>query len=185
MSQQLQPGHRDDDGDTEGDGGEGNKTLTAQYRRFLHEGHAKYQREQEEQYHLIESGSFVRQLAASLSRMPVFHTTVIHHPQRRIEKMSGPSKDEMLEYLASSFSWAEVEQGVHGLSQGELTPMRVLSELPIAMHLAGKSLRHLVVKEIPFLRVNIELLPPRGSDPTSPAWHELRAALGNLESVSI
>lgn len=64
-----------------------------------------------------------------------------------------------------------------------MVPARVLSELPIALHTAGTTIRHIQVGRLPVCQKNINLLPPRGVDPSSPAWDDLREAFGTLEVV--
>ena len=61
-----------------------------------------------------------------------------------------PLPNEIPAFLATSVAWCVIE---HGKWPGmkEMAPARVLSELPIAIHAAGATLRRLGMKAFPLL----------------------------------
>ena len=149
-------------------------------RQFIRESHDEYKRQHEEQYHLIESGSFVRELVASISLLPRFESLGLKMSSKSpVERME--SGDFMSKFFASAFQMRGIEPLIDTVV-GELASSRLLFELPIAIHAAGATLRHYAVAMLP-----IDLLASQSGDPTGPAWDwdDLRAAFQNLESVTL
>lgn len=75
----------------------------ARYRRVLSEGFAEYRRKHEEQYQLVETGSFVRELAASLSRMPSLRFLDVNNPHENPAQWSALTAATLRTVLTPSF----------------------------------------------------------------------------------
>ncbi|MBE3048970.1 hypothetical protein IMZ48_42025, partial [Candidatus Bathyarchaeota archaeon] len=158
-------------------------------RQFIREAHTEFKRQHEEQYRLVHSGSFIRELTASISRMPRFKTLRFETPAkipvvRALESGEFMSAKFMSAFFTSALQWRDIDNYV-GPSLGQLEPLSILSDLPIAIRAAGATLRHYAVAKFPLYQESIAILAPRGEDPANPAWYNLRAAFNNLESVAL
>ena len=140
---------------------------------------------------LVESGYFVRELAASISRLPRFSTLHFCGNETLPKKFPDNGRfilrslDDLVAAMASPFTTTSSLPDLV-VDPRELAPARLLSELPIAIRDAGASLRHLTVLDFPVQPNNVASLLPQG--PTSsviPEWDALNAAFENLESVLV
>lgn len=159
------------------------------YQHFLRQCHKEFQRKHEEQIQLITDGSLVSTIALSMLRMP--HCGSVQFVDR-ISRHRDPYLCEYKEdptmllnninafapFMTSPLDWITIEQLEGG---AKLVPAKILSELPIAIHQAGATLRKLYVGCFPTL-TNYSIICPYRYSQLNPAWAELRAACQNLES---
>lgn len=148
--------------------------------RIAREGRFAYLWGHLEQRQLIETGSFARGLAASLSRMPQFDTLVIDNQ----DSYSGPAGQYQasVESVGAPFTWQEIEANYHS---GDLEPVSLLCELPVAIHAAGRSLKRFMLRGFPVRSRDIRLLAPAGEGSSFPAWDDLRDALQSVKYVQL
>lgn len=167
--------------------------LSAEYRRILRGGFAEFQRKHEEQRQLVESGSFVRQLVALMLRLSRCRTLIfcdgddwgaleVPSPRRpAIGSMAALS-----EWLVAPYPWSAVESlslASGRVADGELAPARLLVEIPMALHRAGRVLRHFRVDYSPKHHWNIALLAVKESAAAGLDVGGLQSAFGGLETA--
>ncbi|SPO04392.1 uncharacterized protein DNG_07077 [Cephalotrichum gorgonifer] len=117
-------------------------TVGNKYQTLLRESFSEYKRRHDEQMELVESGTFVDTIASAVSRMPLFGSLLfddadIYAGHLTPDEREAPSLSLA---LTAAKSWTALEA-----MSVELTAARVLSDLPIAIHKAGVSLRELCV----------------------------------------
>ncbi|CAH0058099.1 unnamed protein product [Clonostachys solani] len=154
-----------------------------EYRQILLQGHEIFKERHEAQKKLIETGLFVETIAHLIRQIPntVSLSVVDGFTSRRLQRRDMSlliNKEELLPFLTSPFDWSEL-----GFMPNppELVPARILTELPIAIHKSGRSLRHLHIGCIP-VQHGFEQLDP-GTDGFS--WAQLREACQQLEVFNL
>lgn len=138
-----------------------------------HESYCEYQRLHDEQTRLIDSGAFVDAIVSAVSRMPVFGSllfddTDIYAGHLTRQEREAPS---MRLVLTAADRWSTLEANPDGVP-----PARILSDLPIAIHRAGVTLREICITAF-----------PRTAHAASPVIRDaisLRAAFQGLEEVN-
>jgi hypothetical protein len=165
----------------------------SEYQRLLLRGHKEFRRMHEEQRLLLEDGFYARSIASAIARMGNVRSFRLVPWQRdnyEEEFFRGRARRRMLKdtemlirYLASPFSWTETE-GVRE-EPPELACVKLVWELPIALHRAGASLTELSMDALQLSR-NAPMLCPRFPDaPEHAAWDELSAACEQLEIFEV
>jgi hypothetical protein len=117
-----------------------------------------------------------------------------YKPERLFEGRPGNDEGDTISgYLAWPLCWTDIEQLPH---VADIPPARILSELPIALHKAGVSLRavriavrltrnnHMAIRHFTdYVNGESKMTHDEGSPslPQVPAWDELRAASQHLE----
>lgn len=158
---------------------------TTEYQRLLHDVHREFRRRHDEASGLVADGSFVKELAQSISRMPAFSTLRFDDKNPRSTRdMHDPlhtfnDRASLVNFLVSPFLWSDIEKTVRGQpsSEGgmELAVASLLRDLPIAIHEAGGLLRDLSLWVFPKRLHNRSLFDPVGRE------DELRNAFQYLE----
>ncbi|MBE3048109.1 hypothetical protein IMZ48_37515 [Candidatus Bathyarchaeota archaeon] len=134
-------------------------TTGDEHKTLLRESFAEYQRLHAEQDGLISSGAFVDGIAAAVARMPLFGSILFNdedvyagHPKREErEESEEPDPPPPLHLsLTAAEKWAAVE-AMESLEarRAPLPPARILSDLPVAIHAAGATLREIGVNCFP------------------------------------
>jgi hypothetical protein len=149
------------------------------YQKILLESHTEYRRLHEEQLHLIEDGSFAVTIAKLLSRLPRMASLIFVDESRpgddsqlhNNETLYLNNKEKLGRFMVMADDWSTIEQLPGG---AELTPARLLSDLPIACHKAGITLRQMSIECFP-VRNNYSMVRPSSS------WEDLGAACRALE----
>ena len=195
-----------------GGGGDG-KEVTAStdsesddgYRDILAESYDEYRRLQEEQERLLTDGSFVKSLAASISRMPGARALAfldeadvsIYHFSGR-SKLTVPANDhaQLRRLLTAPHSWKTLEELE---PKPDILAVQLLWQLPIAIrshaHSLGtaaarspSTLAHFSISRVPILSNFSHLCPlpsPEGegtndNNDTTATWKTLASALSTL-----
>uniref|UniRef100_A0A8H7KEP3 Uncharacterized protein n=1 Tax=Bionectria ochroleuca TaxID=29856 RepID=A0A8H7KEP3_BIOOC len=150
-----------------------------EYQQILLQGHEIFRERHEAQQKLIETGLFVETIADLIRQIPnTVSLSVVDRftfkPHQRRDMSLLLNKEELLPFLTSPFNWSELGNMP---DPPQLVPARILTELPIAIHKSGRSLRHLHIGCIP-VQHGFEHLDP-GTDGFS--WAQLREACQQLE----
>ncbi|CAG9990913.1 unnamed protein product [Clonostachys byssicola] len=151
-----------------------------EYKQILLQGHEIFRERYEAQQKLIETGLFVETIADLIRQIPntVSLSLVDRFPPKSYRERKDISllvnKEELLPFLTSPFNWSDLWTMP---DPPQLIPARILTELPIAIHKSGRSLRHLHLGCIP-VEHGFEQLDP-GTDGFS--WSQLREACQQLE----
>jgi hypothetical protein len=85
--------------------------------------------------------------------------------------------EELSRFLTTPQGWSTIETLEGG---AELVPAKILSELPIAIHKAGTTLRQIHIDYFPVTSACSMVCPDR-QDRLDPAWADLQAACRHLE----
>lgn len=174
-------------------------------------GYENYRNGHQEQLHLINTGSFVASLAATMAKLPltaslIFEGTKDHHrawasgfqdPTELTEATPSLLLTWVIESCYCTGSSLSLRQIEHLELGAELLPAKILTELPITLHKTGVRLRRLDIRVFPssencvILRPfktykgdeNVVTTSDRQLELTTPgpAWEDLRAASQNLE----
>lgn len=127
-------------------------------------------------------GSFDRRVAAAMPRMPRIHTVHLEHvaPGTKsaltMRRMNWPTSNERLEFTDKLVLSAYLELPYHWEYIAEedwkdLMPVKVLYDLPIAIHQAGSSLRDLSISCFPTPCSLKSLLPDFNDGEHVPLYH--------------
>jgi hypothetical protein len=147
-----------------------------EYLQILSRGRDQYRSQHEEQLRLITSGSFVKDLAAAIAKLPRA-TSLIFEDSFNDGVGFGASplaysnmaqvlldKDVLFRFLVAPLNWLSIQRlGSHVVlhnGQAELQPARILSELPIALHKAGVTLESLRVMVFPTIGNHVLAVRP-------------------------
>jgi hypothetical protein len=166
--------------------GTANDADRLEHQRVLRQCHEEYRQKHEEQRQLITDGSFVNILAASISHMA--HCSSLHfvdsidsyldlYSENPTLLLSKSHTEELSRFMATPQKWRTIEQLEGG---AKLVPAKILSELVIAIHKAGATLRHIHIGCFPLL-TNYSMLCPDRQDQLNPTWADLHAACQHLE----
>lgn len=178
--------------------------LMKEYQEVLREAFDLYCQAHEEQLGLIISGSFVQTVSSCVSRMPNAHALALLDDKVRGYLESGRKeliRDQvsLVRILQRPLSWKKIEhiQRFSEDSESDLNyefppapevmilPARILTELPIALHDSGTTLRDLYVGSFPYRGHFHAICAPNTDDPlVSTIWTDLQAACQQLRSVS-
>ncbi|CEL03113.1 hypothetical protein ASPCAL04270 [Aspergillus calidoustus] len=114
------------------------------YQQCLLNGYENYQQRHREQSRLLAEGSFIQKITASLVRMPHFNSLLLSE-FNRLSRDYSPSPGEewcgidwLGQYLRVPLRWERIEE-LHA----ELVPVKILVDLPVALHRAGVKLTEL------------------------------------------
>ncbi|KAJ4329101.1 hypothetical protein N0V84_000460 [Fusarium piperis] len=152
---------------------------------ILCQSHKKYVQLQKLQHELIYSRSFINTLSSLASRLnrPLalrihdsFDADGLWHRHNAFKILTDNA--ELGKFLLTTYSWGDMNDVKARIT---LSQVKILSELPIAMHKAGVVLRHLTVGCLPEFNNFDKLCPGENESPDSPAWEELSAACQHLE----
>jgi hypothetical protein len=162
--------------------------LVEEFRATLLRSWEAYRHEQQKQHDLVTSSAFVRELTKAVSHMQNADTFWFHDhaPQtdprdveRCISVVSDPSILDGI--LTAPLTWRVAEE-----LDDDLVPARILSELPISLHQAGVSPRHLHIDCCPTnnQRALCGVRNPNGHmNANGRGWDSLRAASHALRTV--
>ena len=139
----------------------------------IHNSHREYQWRYNEQARLIDSGAFVDTIVSAVSRMPLFGSllfddTDIYAGHLTRQEREAPSLPLV---IIAADRWSTLEANYDCVP-----PARILSDLPIAIHRAGVTLREMGIAAF-----------PRTAHAASPLVRDaesLRAAFQDLEEVN-
>lgn len=158
--------------------------------RIFCKGHKEYVKLQKSQHDLVQSRTFVKTLSSLASRLnrPLalrMHTSFDpdglwnRHDAYKILT----DKAELARFMPTANTWSEM---MHTMRTPVMLPqVKILSELPIAMHEAGVVLRHLAVNHLPEFNSYSTLCPGDYESLHSSAWRELSAACQHLEVFQV
>jgi len=149
-------------------------------RNLVLDGYVSYRQKQEEQRRLIEEKAFVKSLVEAMTRMP--QATSITFTDRSSKDMPHAlqiltDKAELTRVLTGPETWRSIERSPGGVV-GELLPVRLLCDLPIALAAAGRPLKGINVCCYPIASGHSMLCP---STQEVPGWGTLRNAFSKLE----
>jgi hypothetical protein len=165
------------------------------YQHILLEGYEKFQRLHREQFALIMDGTFSRTLAACMARMPqadsLFMTDSMDDRDKYLYSYPDGSivlnnPDKLADYIVYPCTWDMIERFSNRTGHVQpfkLLPARLLSQLPIAIHKAGVTLRHLHIARFPSIS-NHKLICPGNKGLDDPAWDDFAEACQNLKTFS-
>jgi hypothetical protein len=91
--------------------------------------------------------------------------------------LSKSNTEDLSRFMATPQNWRTIEKLEGG---AKLVPAKILSELVIAIHKAGATLREIHIGCFPLL-TNYSMICPDHQDQLDPAWAELHAACQHLE----
>ncbi|KAJ4322532.1 hypothetical protein N0V84_004778 [Fusarium piperis] len=159
------------------------------YQRILLQSHEKYSILHAEQLSLIEDGTFVNTLASllpkgqqplSLSIRGTRYDDDGEYMDNYYDVFENP--DALCDFLTDPHAWALLD---HMDGEVSLTQAKIVSELPIALHKAGVSLKYFQLACLP-VRSNFSAICP-GFDisPDAAAWHDLQAACQQLKEFEL
>ena len=159
----------------------------SEFGQVLARGHREYQRRSVEQLYLIANGNFVRRLAIVLAKLPRSGGLEFTDSSEYEDNVTLPKYQQFLRvldstaeldrYLCRPDPWWMREITTVGV---EVSPAKVMVELPIAMKRAGAPLEDIWVRCFP--RQAFYVLHPRQEHTDLTAWHELEDACQNLRS---
>ncbi|KAK5992036.1 hypothetical protein PT974_05432 [Cladobotryum mycophilum] len=162
------------------------------YQLVLLRGHEEFQKKHEEQYSLIVEGTFANVVATSMARMPNANTVQIEgsidRPRHGYDPAIILSDMDVLErFITDAYGWENIE-GFDGHRHRrrplELLPAKLLSQLPITIHQAGASIRHLSIGCFPTMS-NYLMLCPGEKHLRDPVWDDLHDACQGFASFAI
>ena len=174
--------------DTEGFGHESDEGR--KFKQLLYQCHEEYRRKHDDQYRLLTDGSFVRTLAAAVSRMTSLRSLAFFdHLDRPLDDFFDRSgvtilandTESLRRLLVMPQDWAAIEEMD---PTPELLPAKLLWELPIAIYERGQQLREVAVSALP-LKSNFDMLCPHSRDEIQPAWDRLQAAFRCIQRVNV
>lgn len=157
-----------------------------EYQEIFQKGYAEYRRLQQEQQELLENGGFANALAAAVSQMPNVHC--LNFVDEWDPNSCDPDHAETLNdnglisrLISAPFCFRTI--GDEPLEPEEtvckLECVRLLWELPIALHQAGVAVTQIGMSTLP---VSTNFPIPFAQDHNgSPAWEDLAAACERLE----
>lgn len=130
----------------------------------------EYQRRYDEQLRLLDSGAFVDAIVSAASRMPLFGSLLfddndIYEGHLTSDERKAPH------LLTAAHRWRTLEA-----LPDEVLPAQILSDLPVAIHKAGMSLREVSVNTFP--------RTVRSGHPLIRDAESLRLAFQDLEEVN-
>jgi hypothetical protein len=172
--------------ETANEDGNANDADSLEHQRVLRQCHKQYRQKHEEQHQLITDGSFVNLLAASISQMALcsslhFVDSIDNYLDLYSENptllLSKSNTEGLSRFMATPQNWRTIEQLKGG---AKLVPAKILSELVIAIHKAGTTLREIHIGCFPLL-TNYSTICPDRQDQLNPAWADLNAACQHLE----
>ncbi|KAK5659843.1 hypothetical protein OQA88_13306 [Cercophora sp. LCS_1] len=153
------------------------------YTALLSESFDEYRRLQHEQEQLLTDGSFVATLAAFTSRLPSLRAvSFLDRADVGLDDFSGRDNLTVLandhakfrQLLVAPHTWAALEESS---TIPDIPTVKLLWQLPIAMHANGIPLPAIAISRIPILS-NFHHLCPSNND-----WTALGAACSTLESI--
>ncbi|KAK3337717.1 hypothetical protein B0T19DRAFT_397314 [Cercophora scortea] len=162
----------------------------AEYLRILLEGHERFRQKHDEQHRMVWDRSFVDTLAQAMVRMPRATTLAFTDNIQRDQEaffdqpttLLTADKTMLHRFIDSPLDWFDIERVEDEMGSGsesELAAVKILTELPIAIHKAGVRLREMHVGCFPLTNYHMKLCP--GDDAANPAWDDFRAACQSLE----
>ncbi|RSL76764.1 hypothetical protein CEP51_009649 [Fusarium floridanum] len=155
------------------------------YQKILLQSHKEYARLHEEQFQLIEKGTFVNTLASllpkgqqplSLSIRGTKYEDADDYIDDYIEVFEDT--DALCKFLTDPHAWATLD---HMDGEVSLTPAKIVSELPIALHKTGVSLKYFHLSCLPVRSNFSDLCPGLDISPDAAAWHDLQTACQQLK----
>ncbi|OBT81924.1 hypothetical protein VE02_09683 [Pseudogymnoascus sp. 03VT05] len=166
------------------------------YQEILRQGYEEYRQKHEEQFRLITGESFVNTLASAMARMR--HCPYLrfydkmeyvyddyHYNYRNYNDkdrfLLTTDPEELPRLLVAPVRWRDIE-GIRG--GADLTPAKLLSELPIAIHKAGATISTITLHCFPTSN-NYSMICPDLHDPSNPSWPDLRAACQHLTKFEL
>ncbi|KAM6532382.1 hypothetical protein FSOLCH5_001806 [Fusarium solani] len=159
------------------------------YQRILLESHKEYARLHGEQLQLIEKGTFVNTLASLLPK----------GQQPLSLSIQGTKYDEGDDYIGNYWEVFEDTDGLcnflidphpwvlldHMDGEVSLPQAKIISELPIALHKAGVSLKYFQLSCLPFRSNFSNICPGLDISPDAAAWRDLQAAYQQLKQFQL
>ncbi|RSL47691.1 hypothetical protein CEP53_009822 [Fusarium sp. AF-6] len=165
------------------DGDELDEQVLA-YQKILLQSHKEYARLHEEQLHLIEKGTFVNTLSSLLPKgqQPLslsIRGTKYEDADDYIDDYIKvfEDTDALRKFLTDPHAWATLD---HMDGKVSLTPAKIVSELPIALHKADVSLKYFHLSCLPVRSNFSDLCPGLDISPDATAWHDLQIACQQL-----
>ncbi|UPK98555.1 hypothetical protein LCI18_009490 [Fusarium solani-melongenae] len=166
------------------DGNEPDEQVLA-YQKILLESHEEYARLHEEQLQLIEKGTFVNTLA---SLLPKGQQSL----SLSIQGTRGEDEDDYIgnywdvfedahglcDFLTDPHPWVLLD---HMDGEVSLPQAKIISELPIALHKAGVSLKYFQLSCLPVRSNFSDICPGLDVSPDAAAWHDLQVACQQLK----
>lgn len=141
----------------------------------------EYQHKHQDASRLLMDGSFVRHLSASINCLPSLRALSffdnVYHPVKddswdRENIADLARKPEKLRhFMLMPLDWIAIEKLQPA---SELLPLRVLWELPIAIHERGTPLREVAIFSFPTTANNLEMLRPSSQDRFRAAFESVR-----------
>ncbi|RSL46437.1 hypothetical protein CEP54_013861 [Fusarium duplospermum] len=141
--------------------------------------------DEQEQLQLIEKGTFVNTLASLLPKgqQPLSLSIRGTKYEDEDEYMDDcidvfEDTDALCRFLTDPHAWATLN---HRDGEVTLTQAKIVSELPIALHKAGVSLKYFHLSCLPVRSNYSDLCPGPDISPDAAAWHDLQAACEQLK----
>ncbi|KAI8685018.1 F-box domain-containing protein [Fusarium keratoplasticum] len=170
------------------DGDEPDEQVLA-YQKILLESHREYARLHEEQLQLIEKGTFVNTLASLLPKgqQPLslsIQGTRCDDENDYIDNYWEVFEDThgLCDFLTDPHAWASLD---HLDGEVSLPQAKIISELPVALHKAGVSLRYFHLSCLPVRSNFSDICPGLDVSPDAVAWHDLQAACQQLKGFEL
>ncbi|KAI8655155.1 hypothetical protein NCS57_01263600 [Fusarium keratoplasticum] len=164
--------------------------VALEFWRIFCNGHKEYVRLQKSQHDLIQSRTFVKTLSSLASRLNRPLALRLHSSfdsdglwNRHDAYKILTDNAELAKFMPTANTWSEMMHTMR--SPVILHQVKILSELPIAMHEAGVVLRYLTVGCFPELNSYSTLCPGEDESLDSPEWGDLSAACQHLEVFQV
>lgn len=156
-----------------------------EYQQILKNGHEEYRKKHDEQFRIINEGTFVDVLLAAIARMPTSEALYIDDSMPPYFDIESPSllnsKRELARHMPIPHEWSTIEKMEVG---AKLLPARILLSLPIAMHKAGLHLKRLDIHCFP-TKNNDDIMSPDQKHLQTPVWSQLKASCHELEAFTM
>ncbi|KAF9892275.1 hypothetical protein FE257_002052 [Aspergillus nanangensis] len=183
-----------------------NDPLARDYQSVLRRAFNQYQQQHNEQLGLLVSGSFAHTIASCVARLPNPLSLAFMDDRAQDRPTWGPKdhlvrdREALQEILSSPLSWKEIESlqetswnshpdgdsddEIPGISGLVLTPARILTELPIAIHQVGSTVKSLYIGSFPCRGNFPNLCAATDQGSSSAVWSDLQVACQDLRMVN-
>ncbi|KAL2670657.1 hypothetical protein Neosp_014446 [[Neocosmospora] mangrovei] len=159
--------------------------------RIFCNGHREYVKLQKAQHALIQSRTFVKTLSSllawRLNRPLALRMHTSFDPDGLWNRDDAykilTDNAELAKFLPTANTWSEMMHTMR--TPVMLHQIKILSELPIAMHEAGVVLRHLAINHLPEYNSFSTICPGDVESLDSPAWEQLSTACQHLEIFQV
>ncbi len=160
-----------------------------EYQQILHDSHTEFRRKSEEQYRLLQHGTYASALAAAVARMPNAHSIGFFETQNYYRASDNLKRSLLTDDHKLLSQWMTLPLDREEIPYGTIASEECILpwELPIALSKAGASLAQIDI-DINLMYRNFSA-PSHDSQETrdrpGAAWDDLVAGCQNLEAFNL